>query len=54
METLYEDKDIRMDCKVIEEYIDSFHQPNDPFFTKMIHDFHICFGCGYTQWRGLC
>ena len=42
IEMLYEDKDIKMDCKVI-DYIDSYDQPNEPFFTKMICGFHVLF-----------
>ena len=37
METLYEDKDIWVDYKVIAEHVDSYDQPNQACSTKMIY-----------------
>ena len=34
MEKLYEDKNIKADCEVMEEYIDSYNQPNEPFSQR--------------------
>ena len=25
----------------MEEYVDSYNQPNEPLFTKMLHEFHL-------------
>ena len=41
MENLYEDKNIKADCKTTEEYIDGYDSPNEPFFTRIIFTFHV-------------
>ena len=38
----------------MEKYIDSYNQTNDPFFTKMPQELHICLSCVYTLWRESC
>ena len=48
MEKLYKVDGIKADCRVMEEYIDSYNQPNEPFFTKMLHEFHVFLGWGHT------
>ena len=40
MENPYEDENIKADCNAAEEYTDGYNEPNEPFFTKMIHEFH--------------
>ena len=54
VENLYEEKNIEADCKATEESIDSYNQPNEPFFKRRICEFHVCLGCRQTQWRGQC
>ena len=54
MEKVYEDKNMKADYKMMEEYIDSYYQPNEPFFTKMIHEFHVYLGCGQIQCSRQC
>ena len=54
MEMQFEDKDIRMEYKVMKEYVDSSDQPNELFFTKMIYEFHICLDCRHIQWKRQC
>ena len=45
---LYEDENIKADCKTTEEYIDGYDQSNESFFTKIIHEFHVSLGCCST------
>ena len=54
MEELYTDDNKRAYCKSMQEYIDNSNQSNEPVFTRILCDFHICLGCGYTQWREHC
>ena len=42
MEKLCKEKNIKVDCKVMEEYIGNYNQPNEPLFTKVLCDFHVC------------
>ena len=34
--------------------MDNYNQTNELLFTRILCEFHICLGCGYTQWRGHC
>ena len=41
-----------MYCK--EMNLGSCNQSNEPFFTKMLSELHICLGCKHNWWRGQC
>ena len=52
MEGLCEDKNIKADCEVMEGYVASYTEPNEPIFTKMLHGFHISLGCRKPSGQG--
>ena len=54
VEEFYIADNIRADCKSMEEYMDNHNQTSEPLLTRILCDFHICLGCGYTQWRRHC
>ena len=29
--------------------MDNFNQSNEPLFIRVLHEFHIHLGCGYTE-----
>ena len=36
MEELYEDNNVKADCKVVEEYMDNYNQTSEPLFTDTL------------------
>ena len=53
MEELFKDNKIK-ECSSLKELMESYSEAHGPLFTKILHEFHIHLGCGYTLWEGHC
>ena len=46
MEELYKDDKIKAECMTLKENMESCSERNEPIFTKILPEFHICLDCG--------
>ena len=54
LEEIYKDDIIKADHSSLEKYIENNDETNEPLFTKILQEFHVCLGCGYMLWQGCC
>ena len=44
----------KKECSSFKEFMESYVEINEHFFTKILCEFHVCLVCGYTLWEGHC
>ena len=54
MEELYKDKQIKAECKPVEDYVKDYERITEPIVTKILCDFGLILDLGYTIWHGYC
>ena len=52
MKDLYKEENIKADYEKTEEHLDSYNQPDEPFLTRMICEFHVCWVVGTPSTEG--